>query len=197
MPVTINGNTGVVTGLAVGGLPDGIVDRDTLATQAKGSILQVVQTVKKDVYSASVSAHSTASANAIEVAITPTSSSNKILIMISAHASSSYWGSVCCGAIQGFLVKDGSILVQGDAASNRQRMTMRAGDSDNSNIEEPLNFNYLDSPSTTSAVTYGLRLHNSDNGSATLYLNRSDNDTDQVTTITRTVSTITAMEVAA
>ena len=33
MPVTISGN-GIVTGLAVGGLPDGVVDADTLANNA-------------------------------------------------------------------------------------------------------------------------------------------------------------------
>ena len=33
MPVTINGN-GSITGLAVGGLPDGCVDADTLAAGA-------------------------------------------------------------------------------------------------------------------------------------------------------------------
>ena len=33
MPVTINGN-GSITGLAVGGLPDGCVDTDTLASGA-------------------------------------------------------------------------------------------------------------------------------------------------------------------
>ena len=33
MPITINGN-GTVTGISVGGLPDGIVDTDTLATDA-------------------------------------------------------------------------------------------------------------------------------------------------------------------
>ena len=37
MPVSINGNTGVITGLAVGGLPDGIVDADMLATNAVSS----------------------------------------------------------------------------------------------------------------------------------------------------------------
>ena len=52
MPVSINGNTGVVTGLAVGGLPDGIVDADMLASNAVtatklasgvgGKVLQVV-----------------------------------------------------------------------------------------------------------------------------------------------------------
>ena len=33
MPVTINGD-GSITGLAVGGLPDGTVDADTLASNA-------------------------------------------------------------------------------------------------------------------------------------------------------------------
>ena len=175
-----------------------IVPRDglTSGTFNGGGIIQVKQTVRTSVFSESVSAHTTGSNNAIEVAITPTRSDSKVLILISLHGSSSYWGGVCCGAIQGFLVRDGSILVQGDADGSRQRMTMRVGDSDSSGVEEPLNFNYLDSPATTSSVTYGVRLHNSDNGSATLFLNRSDDDDNQVTTITRTVSTITAMEVS-
>ena len=58
MPITFNGN-GTVTGLAVGGLPDGSVDADTLAANAVtsgklasgvgGKVLQVVQTTKTDV----------------------------------------------------------------------------------------------------------------------------------------------------
>ena len=34
MAITINGNTNTIAGLAVGGLPDGIVDADTLASEA-------------------------------------------------------------------------------------------------------------------------------------------------------------------
>ena len=175
---------------------DKIVPVDGVPSGGGGGIIQVVQTVKTDVFSESLNAHTTGSNNAIQVSITPKSNTSKVLILISLHGSSSYWGGVCCGAWQGFLVRDGSIIVQGDASGSRQRMTMRAGDSDSSGVEEPLNFNYLDSPATTSSVTYGVRLHNSDNGSATLFLNRSDDDDNQVTTITRTVSTITAMEVS-
>ena len=41
MPITINGS-GTVTGIAVGGLPDGIVDADMLASSVStGKILQV------------------------------------------------------------------------------------------------------------------------------------------------------------
>ena len=176
---------------------DRIVPVNGVPTGGGGGIIQVVQTVKTDVWSESLNAHTTASSDAMSVQITPTRSDSKVLIMISAHGSSSYWGSVCCGAWQGFLMKNGSVLIQGDAAGSRQRMTMRAGDGDNTQVEEPLNFNYLDSPATTNTLTYGLRLHNSDNGNGkVLYLNRSPNDGDQVTTTTRTVSTIIAMEVS-
>ena len=42
MPITINGSAGTITGVATGGLPDGCVDGDTLATGAGNKILQVV-----------------------------------------------------------------------------------------------------------------------------------------------------------
>ena len=57
MPIAINGS-GTVTGISVGGLPDGIVDTDMLAAGAvtapkrgAGAILQVVQTFKNDSFS--------------------------------------------------------------------------------------------------------------------------------------------------
>ena len=74
MAVSINGNTGVITGLAVGGLPDGIVDTDMLAagavTAAKrgaGAILQVVQGGSNTVSSASVNAASIWESTGIDV----------------------------------------------------------------------------------------------------------------------------------
>ena len=80
MAITINGN-GTVTGISVGGLPDGIVDRDTLATQAKGSILQVKQTVKTDT-SSTDNVNSFEDISGMSVAITPSSTSSKILVMV-------------------------------------------------------------------------------------------------------------------
>ena len=78
MAITINGD-GTLTGVSVGGLPDGIVDTDMLATDAvsaaklqstaiasgdlpSGSILQIVQTVKTDTSSESVSSGGVSSA---------------------------------------------------------------------------------------------------------------------------------------
>ena len=42
MPIQINGSAGTITGISTGGLPDGCVDADTLATGAGNKILQVV-----------------------------------------------------------------------------------------------------------------------------------------------------------
>ena len=54
--------------------------------------------------------------------------------------------------------------------------------------------NHLDSPATTSAVTYGLYHAEADNGSNGLYINRSQSDTDN-TNFNRVTSSITLMEI--
>ena len=46
MPITLNGN-GTVTGLAVGGLPDGVVDTDTLANNAVTSAKSTINPGEK------------------------------------------------------------------------------------------------------------------------------------------------------
>ena len=56
MPITLNGN-GTVTGLAVGGLPDGTVDADTLAAGVGGKVLQVKQATKTDTASLSTQSY--------------------------------------------------------------------------------------------------------------------------------------------
>jgi len=205
MPIKLNGAT---SGSVELGVPD-VVGSDvqnvllpsTAGTldrlERPGNILQVVQTVKTDVFSEVLNANTNSSANCIEVSITPVSTSNKILVMVTIHGSSSYWGGTSAGAWQGRLVRDGSDIVKGDADGSRNRMTFIAGDSDSLAIAENCVFTYLDSPSSASQVTYGCRLDNTDNGSQTLYLNRAPTDTDDNTTICRTASSITVMEVAA
>jgi len=80
MPITINGN-GTVTGLAVGGLPDGTVDRDTLATAAKGSILQVQTAVLDDTQ---LNINSTSwTDTGLSVNITPLVTTSKCIVQFS------------------------------------------------------------------------------------------------------------------
>jgi len=85
MPIAINGS-GTVTGISVGGLPDGIVDSDTLASGAGGKLLQVVQGTKTSGTSAASSSYGDLGLSA---SITPQTNS-KILCFISIHASITY-----------------------------------------------------------------------------------------------------------
>ena len=91
MPVTINGD-GSITGLAVGGLPDGCVDTDSLAngaaTQAKrtyasGEIIQVITDTRTGVAVdvTHPSTEVTSFGTNLEVSITFSSTSNKFIVI--------------------------------------------------------------------------------------------------------------------
>ena len=208
MPVAINGTSGVITGVATGGLPDGIVDTDMLAsgavatakiaddaissaklaTGAGGKILQVVQATKTDTFSESVG-QGAESSQPFTASITPSSSSNKVLIRVVANGALSTthgWGAT--------LKKGSDDLFVGDADSNRHRITTGSSGQNTTSLR-PLVMEYLDSPSTTSSVTYGFTMSHAENGTLTVYLNRPDYDTD-ATYILRSASSITLMEVA-
>ena len=88
MPVTINGS-GNIDGLSVGGLGSGVVNTATLAngaasgsklTMPTGSVIQTISFIKKDVgtYAAT---NGSFTATGMSVTITPSSTSNKFLIL--------------------------------------------------------------------------------------------------------------------
>tara|TARA_R100000152_G_C6735105_1_gene159361 strand:+ start:472 stop:1065 length:594 start_codon:yes stop_codon:yes gene_type:complete len=85
MPITINGN-GTITGLSVGGLPNGIVDTDTLANNAVTSAKSVLDEGKVVQFKAfntftAVEFNSGDALTGLAGSITPTSSSNKIFVL--------------------------------------------------------------------------------------------------------------------
>lgn len=101
MAITINGN-GTLTGISVGGLPDGCVDTDTLATSVtRGKILQAVQTTKTDSFS-SGTLNTEFDITGMSVSITPSASSSKILVT----ACINYGGSA--NTYAGIILKDNS-----------------------------------------------------------------------------------------
>jgi hypothetical protein len=83
---------------------------------------------------------------------------------------------------------------QGDGVGSRQRIATAVGGQGISGVI-PFNgvITFLDSPNTTSAVTYDLRLGASSTG--TVVLNRSNTDTNS-NAFARVASSITLMEVA-
>ena len=199
MAISIDG-TGTITGISVGGLNDSIITSSELAngavTAAKidslpaGSILQVVTTTKTDTFSESISSGGH-SANAISCAITPSATSSKILLIAQLSLSAS-----TSNKITASLYKDGSKLdaYTGDAASNRTRTSVASSIANTWRTTQASPV-YLDSPSSTSEITYSFRLSQGSGTTNTVYLNRSGDDEDQNYQY-RTASTIVLLEVA-
>ena len=182
MPIAINGS-GTVTGISVGGLPDGIVDTDMIAADAvtapkrgAGAIIQVVQAVKTDVSSWSFE---TSNANFKETGLQqtnpPTKASNIILIW----ASGMYGGTVAEENTYWTISRssDGNYFQVGDTSGSRTRVTTGSYINSTSRPETFSCFAIDTTHNTTSANTYKL-LSNGNNSSGTGYLNRTGDNSD-------------------
>ena len=194
--MAIAGAIGIITADEIA---NGAVTNDKLAgsiTNAKlvtpGKILQVLQAVKTDTQN--TNSTSRVDISGLSIAITPASSSNKILVMFDvAVGTAESTGSL--GAV--YLMRGSSDIYIGDAASNRARASAQidnnSGDMSFSVVRNTGIF--LDSPSSTDAQTYKLQFE-THNGANNVFINQSGDDTD-ASYIQRVPSSITVMEVAA
>ena len=165
------------------------------AVSRSGGILQVVSTTKTDTYSSSIATASFDSTvvTGLSASITPRSTSSKILVRVELYGTQSTSN---YAIIQHRLERDGTAIGVGDAAGSRPQLSAKTSvvvNDSNSTIPAPAV--YLDSPSTTSTVTYNVRLYNHNSATATYYVNRSVTDSDNRLG-GRPVSTITLMEIA-
>lgn len=152
-----------------------------------GKILQVLQSVKTDPFSTTSTSY--VDITGLTVSITPSSTSSKILVMY--NTSGGMAGDIAHGYINIF--RDGTELVNVTSASNREG-GMNVFNT--ATQQQPsVSGYYLDSPASTSSLTYQIRVKSS-NGS-TVYVNRSARDTDNGQYDGRSISTVTVMEVAA
>ena len=159
MAITINGN-GTITGISVGGLPDGIVDSDMLAnTVTTGKILNVVTATT----STEVSNNSyTFASSGLSASITPSATTSKILVLTSSAINMLGDGTSSSG--RQCLLR----LYRGDhtgTALSTVRIGISAQGSHNTAPEnnEVGSFSYLDSPNTTSSTTYTVAMAKHDN----------------------------------
>lgn len=164
----------------------GTVDR----LERAGNILQVVSTTVTDVKSASApSGGPSGLISGFTVNITPSSASSKIYVLVDTHTGvdSNY----CFITLR----RDSTSIAIGDANGSRQRITT-AGNADSNYEMAHTSMQFLDSPSTTSQITYGILLSHTSGQTRTVYLNRGSlwENTNYYAT---PVSTITVMEVAA
>jgi hypothetical protein len=189
MPIAVNGS-GTITGISVGGLPDGCVDTDTLATSVtRGKILQVIQAVKTDTFSHLNEAF--ADITGLSVAITPTSSSSKIMIRYGGCMGS---GSNRLGHIK--LLRGSTDIFIGDqgATTSQARSSSSCMQSQTYSISA-FGGEFLDSPATTNATTYKLQIAAGDQDYQ-VHVGRSHDNSNEFSR-SKTPSFITVMEVAA
>lgn len=161
-----------------------------LEARTSGKILQVVSTTKTDTFTASVAAGGDVAVTGLSLNITPSSTSSKILLVAN-----------LTGAFQyerfGFSFdRGGTRLSQGDTDGSRTVATA-AGSHDTAAVTVAnVSGLYLDSPSSTSSLTYSIYLHCFATATSSVYLNRTITDTDSASFL-RATSSITALEVAA
>jgi len=153
-----------------------------------GKVGQVVQTVKTDVFS--TTSTSFVDVTGLTRAITPTATSSKILVDVRLAVSSTD------NSISSKLFRGSTQIALGDAASNRSRSfgasAYSGGIGDTQQM--PYNTMFLDSPNTTSAVTY--KIQGAAVGGGTLYYGRGSSDSDNAQHA-RTIQVITCMEILA
>ena len=160
--------------------------------QPVGSVLQVVNTTYTSTFSQAISARS--KLNNVQVSITPTSSTSKMLVMYSIF----FEGNSPDHNWPWFLYRDSTDISAPAAGSRGLSISMPgaayyADDKDSTPIT--INVQYLDSPNTTNTITYSPGVYCAA-GSATLYVNRSVTDSDTIG-YERGISSITVMEIAA
>lgn len=166
------------TGIPAGDITSGQIGHLRMPT---GSVLQVLQTVKYDTFTVSSANQTYYDITGLSVSITPKSTSSKILINATVQGVSTYDGGLR-------LVRDSTVIgvPSGGWTNNLSFFGVRGATYE----AYTSGGSFLDSPATTSTLTYKVQCTGSSN--TLIYVNRTPNsDTDE-----RTISSITVMEIA-
>ena len=161
-----------------------------LFARSEGVGPNIVQTTLTSAFTASITT-GVQEVTGLTVTITPTSASSKILVLVSLSLGDDFNNT----SQNATLYRGTTAIFQADTAGSRRRATM-GRDSSVGAIPTSIAGTYLDSPATTSATTYSVRVGKQTTSNGLIHVNRGFTDSDSVG-FARTVSTITAIEVAA
>jgi hypothetical protein len=166
------------------------------ANAPSGSVIQVVQTVKTNTFSTTVEDTTFVDITDLSASITPTSASNRILVLASIGK--------CACAVGGRSVnfrldRNGTLIALGDTASNRVRVSFasQAGGYDSPGRGgQSASLNFIDSPGSTSALTYKIQM-SGHNGEATVINQSGENLDSNDAPHARSLSSLILMEISA
>ena len=159
-----------------------------------GKVLQVQSTTFSGIWSAGGGGTTFYDVTPLNVTITPKSSTSKILIKTTVNIGSGYW------EIQGRFTRNGTAVGLGDQRGSRSRCSFldnryeAAGGARNS--WGAVSSEFLDSPATTSQITYGVALNGYSSYTIGVNYNpHADNDSSDY--FGTPISTLTVMEIGA
>ena len=205
MPVTINGD-GSITGLSVGGLGSGVVNTATLAdgaaTQLKRTYAsgEIIQTVHASTPDAEYYSNTNSWTDYLSASITPTSSSNKVLIyhvVTYGGNDNSYAGGRCyrsgSGTTDTYIQTPTNYQWAESRFTDSSFMMFMNGSANDVYKMWQTTFMHVDTPASSAAVTYTFAIK-ADAANRTAFINRSDNNPTNGYN-PRPVTTVTLMEV--
>ncbi len=162
-------------------------------TANRGHILQVVSTTFTTSAAFSISGMTWTEVTGLTTNITPSSSSSKILVSVTIGGIESSGLNQRMG--MALRRNNSNIAVNTDGGGQSHTKSSWAGSGSNSNdIKNQAFFTHLDSPATTSTVSYKVMI--TTEGSYTLYINRSSSNANS-SSVFKTASSLTLYEVAA
>tara|TARA_B100001778_G_scaffold147760_1_gene121560 strand:- start:306 stop:839 length:534 start_codon:yes stop_codon:yes gene_type:complete len=168
-----------------------IVPRDGLPSGSAGGIIQVRSTTLTTTASYAISGMTWTEVGGLTTTITPTRSDSKILVMANIGGISSN------GEYQryGMALRRNStnIGVNSDGVNHTRANWTYYGRNFGNTPDTFAVFNHLDSPASTSAVSYKVMI--TTEGSYTLYINRSVTDSSS-SSVFRCASSLTLMEIS-
>ena len=160
-----------------------------------GKVLQVVQSTITSAAVQNIDAGSNYDWSSFSASITPASTSNKVLItaMLSLVGESShpFYLKIKNGTSGSYL--SGS---RGNSSGSKEQVTTGIPTQSNDYTMGNVYVEFLDSPSTTSAVQYYFTISHGSNTQRAIYINQTDADTNSYQ-YSRGISTLTLKEIAA
>ena len=176
-----------------------IIPRDGLPAGSAGGIIQVKNTTKTDPWAHPTPYTTYAQVTGLNVTITPTRADSKILINASVNFATQYWQGY--GALfkkvgaGSYGIVEGAIGGANGSVPRYSFTCLQYSGSVQALNQYHGTLTYLDSPGTTSAVTYSIGMRGYNNGYA-VYVNRNHDDSRTTNDYYgRGASFLTAMEV--
>ena len=147
-----------------------------LTNVSAGKVLQIKHAIKTDTQDFGNIAQGAETAIPFVASITPSSSSNKILVqmMITMDNGSTHGTFATAKKTTGGTTTEPAI---GDAASNRHRITTGTNDNATSTLRN-IHILFVDTAGTTNQIDYGFTLSHNDNNPVAIYLNYHGGDSD-------------------